>query len=385
MVGRLSAGPPGLRTWFRRVAALALVAAVVVVHGCVVDGIAERMIDFGAVAAMPTRIEVAYVREMEPQAPPAAPARAAPAPRKTRVAAAPQRAASVPAPEAAPPEVPSEPSPPEPAPPPPPEPPPVAAVEAPPVPDVPSADANSAALGVAPPAAAASAPRPFAWPVSTRLTYILNGNYRGEIKGTAQVEWVRVGLRYQVHLDVTVGLSFAPLLTRHMTSEGRLTSEGLLPERYDEDSKVAFQDRRRATLLFEPDMIVMPNGARRERWPGTQDTASQFVQLSYLFTTQPELLTRGRVIEMPLALPRNVDRWVFDVLDTDTLHTPFGAVEAVHLKPRRVARPGGDLTAEIWFAPTLGYLPVRIRIEQDADTYIDLVIERKPQLATEKP
>ena len=229
------------------------------------------------------------------------------------------------------------------------------------------------------------APRPFAWPVSTRLTYILNGNYRGEIKGTAQVEWVRAGLRYQVHLDVTVGLSFAPLLTRHMTSEGRLTSEGLLPERYDEDSKVAFQDRRRATLLFEPDMIVMPNGARRERWPGTQDTASQFVQLSYLFTTQPELLTRGRVIEMPLALPRNVDRWVFDVLDTDTLHTPFGAVEAVHLKPRRVARPGGDLTAEIWFAPTLGYLPVRIRIEQDADTYIDLVIERKPQLATEKP
>src|SRR5205814_3245917 len=109
--------PPGLRTWFRRSAALALVVAVVVVHGCVADGIAELMIDAGAVAAMPVRIEVAYVREMEPQAPPPAPARAAPAPPKPRVAAAPQRAAPVPAPEAAPPEpTPPEPPPPEPPP-----------------------------------------------------------------------------------------------------------------------------------------------------------------------------------------------------------------------------------------------------------------------------
>jgi hypothetical protein len=42
----------------------------------------------------------------------------------------------------------------------------------------------------------------------------------------------------------------------------------------------------------------------------------------------------------------------------------------VHLKPRRVARKGSDLTAEIWFAPSLAYLPVRIRIQQDANTFI---------------
>jgi hypothetical protein len=130
-------------------------------------------------------------------------------------------------------------------------------------------------------------------------------------------------------------------------------------------------------------MVVLANGTRRERWPGTQDAASQFVQLSYLFTTQPELLTVGRTVEVPLALPRNVDRWLYDIVDTQTIYTRFGAIEAVHLKPRRIARQGGDLTAEIWFAPTLGYLPVRIRIQQDADTYIDLLIERKPQLATE--
>jgi hypothetical protein len=96
---------------------------------------------------------------------------------------------------------------------------------------------------------------------------------------------------------------------------------------------------------------------------------------------QPDLLTPGRAIEVPLALPRSVDRWVYDVVGPETLYTPFGAVDAVHLKPRRVSRPGGDLTAEIWFAPALAYLPARIRIRQDAETWIDLMIERKPQLA----
>jgi hypothetical protein len=114
-----------------------------------------------------------------------------------------------------------------------------------------------------------------------------------------------------------------------------------------------------------------------------QDAASQFVQLTWLFTTQPQRLAAGQVIEVPLALPRNADRWLYDVFEPETLHTPFGAVEAFPLKPRRVARPGGDLTAEIWFAPTLAYLPVRIRIRQDAETFVDLMIERKPQLAAQ--
>ena len=376
MVGRLIPRWPGLSAWPRRVALLGLVLAVTIVHGCLADGIAEQLVELNAAAAMPQRIEVAFVREMEPSAPAVlapAPARPPPAPRSAREPVAPaEPAASAPEPEPMP--VPA--PPPEPA---------VAVAEA-PLPAVVEAAASEAAgiaADVSPPASSASAPTPFAWPVSTRLSYLLTGNYHGEVHGMAQVEWVRVGQRYQVHLDVRVGLPFAPLLSRRMTSEGRLTPEGLAPERYDEDSKVAFRDRRRATLRFEPDAIVLPNGLRRERWPGIQDAASQFVQLSYLFTTQPELLTPGRTIEVPLALPRNVDRWVYDVLPPETLYTPFGHVEAVHLRPRRISRGGSDLTAEIWFAPTLAYLPVRIRIQQDANTFIDLMIERKPQLAVE--
>jgi hypothetical protein len=112
-----------------------------------------------------------------------------------------------------------------------------------------------------------------------------------------------------------------------------------------------------------------------------QDSASQFVHLTWLFTLRPELLQPGRSIELPLALPRVVEPWTYDVLASETLDTPAGPVPALHVKPRRESRPGGDLTAEMWVAPSLQYLPVRLLIRQDAETYIDLLIERLPEQA----
>jgi hypothetical protein len=357
----------------RRSALAALAFVVLAMHAWLTSVLADRMVPIDAATAMPSRIEVAYVRELELAPPPAvAPAPPAPPPapraRRAKPPATPASAAAVvdePVPLAA-----AEPPPAE-SPPPPPE----------PVVQAASAPASEpVAAGVAPDAAA-SAPPAFEWPGSTRLSYKLSGNVRGEVHGDAQVEWVRQGSRYQVHLDVTVGLPIAPLITRRMSSDGELTSEGLMPRRYDEDTKVMFRDRRRVTLLFEPDVVVLPDGQRRERWPGMQDTASQFVQLSWLFTMKPELLRTGGSVEVPLALPRSVDRWVYDVLEEEPVATLFGAVPAFHLKPRRVSRPGGELVAEVWFAPQLRYLPARIRIQQDPETFIDLVLARRPELA----
>ena len=349
---------------------------VLALHAGVGSLVADRMADFSLAANMPARIEVAYVRDMEPVAPPAVAAvAAAPTPTRAARAAAPARPAASAA---------------EPAPVPMPvEEPPVAAEPTPPIQaEVPQERPLPPVLLAEPvlPASAVSAPdsgtgSSFVWPGSTRLSYGLTGNFRGEIHGNAQVEWVRVGSRYQVHLDVIVGLPIAPLITRRMSSEGDITAEGLAPQRYDEDTKMMFRDRRRLTMRFEPGAVVMANGQRQETLPGVQDTASQFVQLSYLFSVKPDLLVVGGAVEVPLALARKVDRWTYDVTAQEPLSTPFGAVDTFHLKPRRAAPTGNELTAEIWIAPSLQYLPARIRIRQDADTYIDLLIERKPQLA----
>ena len=361
----------------RRAALVALVLAVLAVHGWMTGELADRLVALQPAQAMPPRIEVAYVRELQLAAPPAvAPVPVAPpaAPPRAKTAVRPDsapEAASLPDHE---PEPPSEPVP---------EPVPAAAPE-----PAPASSEAAASQAAEPVLATASAPEPaasalpaFEWPVSTRLSYKLVGNWRGEVNGDAQVEWVRAGERYQVHLDVTVGLPIAPLFTRRMSSDGELTAAGLAPKRYDRESKLVFRDRQRATLLFTPDAVTLANGERRERWPGMQDEASQFVQLVWLFTTHPELLRVGNTIEMPLALPRNTYRLIYEVVAEEPVQTHFGSVPAFHLIPRRADLRGGDLRVEIWFAPQLRYLPARIRIEQDADVYVDLVLSRRPELA----
>jgi len=396
-----------------RVAWLVLVFAVFVMHAIMMRWIAERAAEFRMLDVMPPRIEVAYVRELALTTPPSV-APVAPTPLKKRAAAArPSPAASAPKAPVDPPAAPQDKEatpaePPKPAPPteaaaPEPAPAIAAASSAAPVVQAPAiaqavAPASApAAASAAPPetvaspvpaeaqaaAATAQALEVFDWPVSTRISYALSGNYSGEVLGSAQVEWIRSGTRYQVHLDIVIGPSLTPLITRHMSSDGDITAQGLSPRRYDEDTKVVFRDRRRVTMLFEPDTVLMPSGERRERWPGVQDSASQFVQLTFMFTLNPELLRVGKQIELPLALPKNIDRWTYEVIKEELLQTPFGPVPSFHVKPRRLTRPGGELRAEIWFAPQLRYLPARIRIEQDADTYVDLILDRRPQIAAQ--
>jgi hypothetical protein len=395
MAGRVKTGE---RPGARRGTLAALALGVLAVHGCITAQLADRMTDLTRSAAMPPRLEVAYVRELELAPPPVVaapvvapppaaarpPAAAASATRPRRPPPAPPKAEPVPEPPvaSAPEPVAAEPS---------------TSASAPPAPAADpaaatlaqaSAPAASAALGAA--LAAASAPSDpasaaaadFEWPPSTRLSYKLVGNVRGEIHGNAQVEWVRVGTRYQVHVDISVGA----LLDRRMSSDGELTVQGLVPQRYDEETKVLFRAPRRVTMHFGPDAIQLANGRSVAHPPGVQDTASQFVQLAWLFGINPQLLRPGGTVELPLALPRRVDTWSFEIVAEEPVTTPFGAVEAFHLKPRRLSRPGGELSAEMWFAPRLRYLPVRIRIQQDAETFIDLVIARRPELgAAERP
>ena len=364
----------------RRAALAAVVLLVIAVHAWITQHVVDRIADLNADSAMPERLTVAYVRDMPLAAPPQAAPAAPPA------AVAPRAVRSRPPKPAAPasaPEVTNEPvlalAAPDPAPP-------LALPEVPASepaasPAAPVADAASAVPAVAAAAAAASTPAGFEWPSSTRVSYLLTGNVRGEVNGSAQVEWIRSGSRYQVHLDLVVGPSIAPIITRRMSSDGEITAEGLAPRRYDQDTKVVLRERNRLTVTFDPDTIVLANGDQRGTVPGVQDTASQFVQLMYVFSTKPELLRIGNSVDIPLALPHKVAVWTYDVVADDVLAAPFGPLPTIHLKPRGGnVRRAGELSAEIWFAPQLRYFPVRIRIHQDAETFIDLMISKRPEM-----
>ena len=158
----------------------------------------------------------------------------------------------------------------------------------------------------------------------------------------------------------------------------------LRPLRYEEATRVFLSTRTRR-MRFEPGHVVLANGARVATLSGVQDTASQFVQLTWLLATQPGRLREGATVDVPLALPHRVAPWIYDVVGQERLDTPFGTLPAWYLRPRPGMQGSRDLAVEIWIAPTLQHLPVRLRIRQDAETYIDLMLSRRPQQADDPP
>jgi len=363
----------------RRAASFAaLVIVVVLLHGWITARLAERMAEIDSAAKMPPRVEVTYVRtlELEPPKPLAAPPRPPPSPRPRapRVAKRVEPAASAASAPAAVDEpattgVAMAPAP-EPSASPPGEP---ALAEPPPV----VADAAAPASA----AQAASAVEGFVWPKATRVSYLLTGNWRGELNGRAEVEWIKIDDRYQVIVAMHAGPEFAPLVARRMMSEGRIVEGGLAPERYEEETKVVTRDDRRVSMVFAPDSVTLGNGQQRVRLPGVQDTASQFIQFTWMFGSQPERLRVGNTFEFPLALPRSMNVWVYDVAEEEVMHTAIGPLNTFHLKPRRTVRRPGEWVVDMWFAPELRFLPVRLRIEQDANTFVELMIARKPEMS----
>ena len=363
----------------RRAASFAaLVIVVVLLHGWITARLAERMAEIDSAAKMPPRVEVTYVRtlELEPPKPLAAPPPPPPSPRPRapRVAKRVEPAASAASAPAAVDEpattgVAMAPAP-EPSASPPGEP---ALAEPPPV----VADAAAPASA----AQAASAVEGFVWPKATRVSYLLTGNWRGELNGRAEVEWIKIDDRYQVIVAMHAGPEFAPLVARRMMSEGRIVEGGLAPERYEEETKVVTRDDRRVSMVFAPDLVTLGNGQQRVRLPGVQDTASQFIQFTWMFGSQPERLRVGNTFEFPLALPRSMNVWVYDVAEEEVMHTAIGPLNTFHLKPRRTVRRPGEWVVDMWFAPELRFLPVRLRIEQDATTYVELLIARKPEMS----
>jgi hypothetical protein len=236
------------------------------------------------------------------------------------------------------------------------------------VPQPPAAPASATSAA----AAAAAVQNYDSWPADTRLNYRLGGMYRsGELHGDARVQWLRQGDRYESRVDIDVTL----LASLVMTSQGDVTSQGLSPRAYEEVRRAGARNVR-----LEADGIVLTDGRRVPRPERVQDTASQFVELSHRFSTGEDTLAVGRSVNLWMARPGGVDLWTYDIVDREMLQLPqLGAVEAFHLKPRQLLNPRGNITAEIWFAPSLQYLPVRIKVSLGEATYVDLLVDNIQQ------
>lgn len=381
--------PPS--AWRRRAALVAVVAGVLLAHALVTRGVMGQMEALSAEGPTIKRMEAVMVADMRLSAPPVVAARLPSPPAALAEPAAPPAApaaskpASVPesgkaASEAMVPEVQAaasqaaEPAASEPV---------VAAVE--------PASAASTPEAFAPVVAAASAAiddaKPFEWPLATRVTFKAEGYIRGPIYGQAQVEWVRQDMRYQVRVDASVGPSFAPLGSQRWTSEGDITSAGLVPRRFESINKLLISSGTPRRVTFHTDEVELSDGHREPKLPLVQDPASHYIQLAYMALLKPDTLKVGGTLSMPLAWTKQQDTVVYDIEAQEALDTPLGKIDTFRLKPRPLAsqkereKERGEVLAEIWIAPSLQYLPIRMLLRQGKVNYVDMKMDKMPQQA----
>ena len=104
--------------------------------------------------------------------------------------------------------------------------------------------------------------------------------------------------------------------------------------------------------------------------PGAQDRLSVFIQLGAMLAADPGRFVPGTQVTLTTVSARSADRWTFTIEGPETLDLPSGPTPV--LKLQRLPRKDYDQKAELWVAPALGYLPVRIRLTQANGDFADL-------------
>ncbi|MDR0202199.1 MAG: DUF3108 domain-containing protein [Delftia acidovorans] len=214
---------------------------------------------------------------------------------------------------------------------------------------------------------ASDAPVPVQLPDPARLSFAVTGQAkRFNYSASAELVWRHANGQYQASQEVSLFL----LGSRSQTSEGRITDRGLEPSRFNDKAR----KEQSAQLAFDQNLAHFSTGAPDAPIaPGAQDRLSVFLQLSALLAAAPQRYPAGTQISFITVSARRADRWTFRVGETETLDLPSGSTQALRLD--KIAAAGDDQQASLWLAPSMQYLPVRIRLAQDNGDFADLQLK----------
>ncbi len=216
---------------------------------------------------------------------------------------------------------------------------------------------------------ASDAPVPVQLPDPARLSFAVTGQAkRFNYSANAELVWRHANGQYQASQEVSLFL----LGSRSQTSEGRITDRGLEPSRFNDKAR----KEQSAQLAFDQNLARFSTGAPDAPIaPGAQDRLSVFLQLSALLAAAPQRYPAGTQISFITVSARRADRWTFRVGETETLELPSGSTQALRLD--KIAAAGDDQQASLWLAPSMQYLPVRIRLAQDNGDFADLQLKSR--------
>lgn len=232
----------------------------------------------------------------------------------------------------------------------------------------PGSGASTTAAASAAAAVPASAPARgvrFSVPPSGNLHY--NTFYNGVENAPGTIHWASDGDRYE--MLVSVPLPFVG--TFSYESQGRIDAFGLAPERYTEQRGRRPQDvttfdrtAKRIGFTRSSATLALPDGA--------QDRFSMVMQLASLVRGDPDAYQPGVTRSFYVADDDSGERWPIETIGDESIRTAEGGIEARHFM--RLPRHEGDRRRiDVWLAPSLDWLPVRIMQTEPNGSQIELV------------
>ncbi|KJA11849.1 hypothetical protein RP29_02380 [Acidovorax temperans] len=234
---------------------------------------------------------------------------------------------------------------------------------------VPTPVADGSGVDITPPGGTpgqgtSTAAPPVRLPAPIKLAFDVAGQAKKfDYQARAELVWQHDGARYEARQEVSAFL----VGSRTQRSTGLVTAQGLQPERFGDrnrSERAAHFDYQRGRVTFSANTPEAAIG------PGAQDRLSVFIQLAGLLAATPDRFVPGTQLTLTTVSATGADRWTFTVEAAETLNLPAGTLPT--LKLQRLPRRDYDQKAELWLAPDMGYLPVRIKITQANGDFADL-------------
>jgi hypothetical protein len=205
----------------------------------------------------------------------------------------------------------------------------------------------------------------FSVPPSGELNY--DTFYNGVRNQPGTIHWSSDGLRYE--MVVSVPLPFVG--TFSWTSKGRVDAFGLAPDQYIEkrghrtaDFTVFNRTDKQIVFTRTPNSLALPDGA--------QDRFSMVMQLASLVRGNPDAYKPGVTREFYVADNDSGETWPITTIGDETVGTDHGYVTARHFM-RLPRREGDKRRIDVWLAPSLGWLPVRLVQTEPSGNQFELV------------
>ncbi|CAG4894832.1 DUF3108 domain-containing protein [Paraburkholderia saeva] len=204
----------------------------------------------------------------------------------------------------------------------------------------------------------------FSVPPSGDLQY--DTFYNGVRNQPGTIHWMSDGHTYE--MIVSVPLPFVG--TFSYASHGHVDAFGIAPDQYiekrgrrAEDVTIFNHADRKIAFTRTPTTLALPDGA--------QDRFSMIMQLASLVRGDPAAYRPGVTREFYVADNDSGEIWPIETIGDESVRVPDGFVEARHFM-RLPRREGDRRRIDVWLAPSLGWLPVRLVQTEPNGTQIEL-------------